>query len=45
MAVLTDAVNYIGELETETVMLKKKLETLRQALLPNGIWKYTLNDD
>lgn len=45
MAVLTDAVNYIGELEAETVMLKKKLETLRQALLPNGIWKYTLNDD
>ncbi|KAE8329546.1 hypothetical protein BDV39DRAFT_191192 [Aspergillus sergii] len=45
MAVLTDAVNYIGELEAETVMLKKKLETLRQALLPNGIWRYTLNDD
>ncbi|KAE8354405.1 hypothetical protein BDV28DRAFT_156245 [Aspergillus coremiiformis] len=45
MAVLTDAVNYIGELEAETVTLKKKLETLRQALLPNGIWKYTLNDD
>ncbi|KAE8376888.1 hypothetical protein BDV26DRAFT_264658 [Aspergillus bertholletiae] len=45
MAVLTDAVSYIGELETETVMLKKKLETLRQALLPNGIWKYTLNED
>ncbi|KAF7590383.1 hypothetical protein BBP40_002936 [Aspergillus hancockii] len=44
MAVLTDAVNYIGELEAETALLKKKLETLRQALLPNGIWKFTLND-
>ncbi|KAE8146516.1 hypothetical protein BDV25DRAFT_162288 [Aspergillus avenaceus] len=45
MAILTDATNYIGELEAETVLLKKKLETLRQALLPNGIWKYTLNDN
>ncbi|KAB8078789.1 hypothetical protein BDV29DRAFT_129740 [Aspergillus leporis] len=44
MAVLTDAVNYIGELEAETALLKDKLETLRQALLPNGIWKFTLND-
>ncbi|KAF9894716.1 hypothetical protein FE257_006606 [Aspergillus nanangensis] len=44
MAILADAVNYIEELQEETAMLRKKMHSLRQTLLPHGIWKYTMRE-
>ncbi|KAL5355992.1 hypothetical protein BJX96DRAFT_142186 [Aspergillus floccosus] len=43
MAILTDAVHYIEELQEEAAMLRMKMQSLRQTLLPDGIWKYTMN--
>ncbi|GES64747.1 hypothetical protein ATEIFO6365_0009023600 [Aspergillus terreus] len=44
MAILTDAVQYIEELQEEAATLRMKMKSLRQTLLPHGIWKYTMND-
>jgi predicted double-glycine peptidase len=44
MAILTDAVQYIEELQEEAATLRMKMQSLRQTLLPHGIWKYTMND-
>ncbi|KAL4889399.1 hypothetical protein BDV59DRAFT_117523 [Aspergillus ambiguus] len=44
MAILTDAVNYIEELQDEAATLRIKMQSLRQMLLPHGIWKYTLRE-
>lgn len=44
MEILADAVHYIGELQNETVMLRRKMQSLRQTLLPDGIWRYTLSE-